>query len=116
MKKKAIILNNMHPFNEFIARRREELGLSQRDLAARVGVTHAIISRLESGQAGDFKFSTFLGLSAALNVHPMVLIRLYEGDIEASQAQTLPTDDAALAAAFREFLAPLAEQPTPPPA
>jgi transcriptional regulator with XRE-family HTH domain len=95
----------METFHAFIAQRREGLGLSQRDLARLVGVTHAVISRLESGQAADFKFSTFLGLASALQVHPMRLIRLYEGFEEEAAAPTNPSeDDEALLAAFREFL------------
>jgi DNA-binding XRE family transcriptional regulator len=34
----------------FVAWRREELGLSQRELAKRAGISHTVISRLESGQ------------------------------------------------------------------
>jgi DNA-binding XRE family transcriptional regulator len=35
---------------KFVAWRREELGLSQRELGKRAGVSHTVISRLESGQ------------------------------------------------------------------
>lgn len=111
-----IILNNMHTFQAFIAQRREELGLSQRDLARLVGITHAVISRLESGQATDFKFSTFLGLAAALQVHPMLLIRLYEGAEETVTPAEPSEDDEALVAAFREFLAQRRARYAPPPA
>jgi transcriptional regulator with XRE-family HTH domain len=99
-----IILNSMQSFGVYIARRREELGLSQRDLAKQVGVTHAVISRIESGQAGDFRFSTFLGLSAALQVHPMHLIRLYEGETDPTPESVHTGDDEALVEAFRAFL------------
>jgi transcriptional regulator with XRE-family HTH domain len=82
MNKTALPLNNLKTFSGFISSRRDELGLSQRELAKQIGVTHAVISRLENAQATDFKFTTFLGLAAALSVHPMVLIRLYEsGDL-----------------------------------
>jgi DNA-binding XRE family transcriptional regulator len=35
---------------KFVAWRREELGLSQRELAKRAGISHTVVSRLESGQ------------------------------------------------------------------
>jgi transcriptional regulator with XRE-family HTH domain len=94
----------MHTFHEFIAQRREALGLSQRDLATLVGVTHAVISRIESGLATDFKFTTFLGLSTALQIHPMVLIRLYEGETSTHPIEQAD-DDEVLVNAFRDFLA-----------
>jgi transcriptional regulator with XRE-family HTH domain len=69
------------PLSQFIAHRRAELKLSQRQLARRVGVTHAVISRLESGQSADLRFTTYLSLSAALQVHPMLLVEVYEGKL-----------------------------------
>jgi DNA-binding XRE family transcriptional regulator len=35
---------------KFVSWRREELGLSQRELAKRAGISHTVVSRLESGQ------------------------------------------------------------------
>jgi DNA-binding XRE family transcriptional regulator len=38
------------PIGRLVASRREELGLSQRELGKRAGISHTVISRLESGQ------------------------------------------------------------------
>jgi ribosome-binding protein aMBF1 (putative translation factor) len=38
------------PIGKLVASRREELGLSQRELGKRAGISHTVISRLESGQ------------------------------------------------------------------
>ena len=40
----------VHQLGELLRRRREDLGLSLRDVAERVGVGHAAIARVESGR------------------------------------------------------------------
>lgn len=76
------IVTAMETFGNFIARRREWLGLSQRALAKKVGVSHATISKIESGLAVDIKYNTFIGLAEALRVHPMQLISAHKGKID----------------------------------
>ena len=98
-------ITKMEHFGDFIAQRREEIGLSQRELADKAGVTHAVISRIESGQSTEFKFSTFLGMSKALKLHPMELIAVYEGKPFPETAKPTPeAQDEAILEAFREFL------------
>jgi ribosome-binding protein aMBF1 (putative translation factor) len=51
-----------------LAARREELGLSQTQVAARMGTSQSSVARLESGEA-DARLSTIERFSAALGVH-----------------------------------------------
>lgn len=46
---------------------RENLGMSQEELAQKSGVARTIISRIENNQASDVKLSTLLSLANALN-------------------------------------------------
>lgn len=50
-----------------LRRRRKALGLSQSELADRIGVRQATISRLESG-GGDARVSTLMDAAAALGL------------------------------------------------
>lgn len=50
-----------------LAERREELGLSQTQVAARMGTSQSSVARLESGEA-DARLSTIERFSAALGV------------------------------------------------
>ncbi len=51
--------------------RREELRLSQRELATRAGISHSVISRIESGEnAASLK--TLERIAAALNMQLLV--------------------------------------------
>jgi ribosome-binding protein aMBF1 (putative translation factor) len=50
-----------------LAKRREELGLSQTQVAARMGTSQSSVARLESGEA-DARLSTIERFSAALGV------------------------------------------------
>jgi ribosome-binding protein aMBF1 (putative translation factor) len=38
------------PIAKLVASRREELGLSQRELAKRAGISHTVVSRIEQGE------------------------------------------------------------------
>jgi transcriptional regulator with XRE-family HTH domain len=52
---------------------REEALLSQRELAAKAGVSHATIARLETSAEREPQFRTIRKLSEALNVEPNAL-------------------------------------------
>jgi DNA-binding XRE family transcriptional regulator len=54
---------------------RESQGLSQAQLAARVGVTRSAIAQLESAQAGNIDLRTLVRIAAALGAHLDVSIR-----------------------------------------
>jgi transcriptional regulator with XRE-family HTH domain len=49
-----------------LARRRQEQGLSQTEVAARMGTSQSAVARLESG-AGDLRLSTLQRYAAALD-------------------------------------------------
>ena len=62
---------------------REEAGLTQRDLAQRMGITQSLIGRLETGER-NFAVTELLSLCEALKSDPHVLLqkivqRLAEG-------------------------------------
>jgi transcriptional regulator with XRE-family HTH domain len=60
----------MRPYREFaklILIRRTELGLNQEALAKRMGTSHSVISRLESGRH-NFSMTTLRRLAEALDV------------------------------------------------
>src|SRR5690348_11418176 len=57
-----------------LRRRREELGLSQRALAARAGTSPGTVGRLEQGRARAPHLATIRRLAAALGVAPERLV------------------------------------------
>ena len=54
---------------------REEQGLSQRDLARRLGVSQPVIARIEAGTAQNLQLRTLLKIAAALNGQVDITIR-----------------------------------------
>ena len=67
-----------------VARVREGMGLSMADLAGRVGVSQAQISRLENGKQG-FRSSTLAKIAESLGIPPFYLL-MNEGEWETYQA------------------------------
>ena len=57
-----------------IAKRREQLGLSQEELAKKVGVSKASISRWESGDISNMRRDRISKLAEALRVSPLSLL------------------------------------------
>ena len=57
-----------------IARRREELGMTQEELAKAVGVNKASISRWESGDISNMRRDRIMSLANALRVSPLALL------------------------------------------
>lgn len=60
--------------NNLIKSRREELGLSQVDLAEKIGVNVSTISRWESGDIENMKRDKIAKLAQALNISPAVIM------------------------------------------
>jgi ribosome-binding protein aMBF1 (putative translation factor) len=64
-------LEEQAPFEEFarlVIRKRMQLGLTQEEIAKRMGTSHSVISRLESGQH-SMSFKTMRKLAQALETH-----------------------------------------------
>jgi ribosome-binding protein aMBF1 (putative translation factor) len=64
-------LEEQLPYEQFarlVIRKRMQLGLTQEQLAERMGTSHSVISRLESGQH-RFNFTTMRKLAKALDTH-----------------------------------------------
>lgn len=66
--------DTMEDIKDFIKRRREELGLTQKDIAAAVGVSEATVSRWESGDIGDMKRSRIAALARILQTSPNIIM------------------------------------------
>jgi transcriptional regulator with XRE-family HTH domain len=58
--------------------RRQELGLSQQEVAFRAGISIGIVHRLETGRTTDPHFSTLEGLAKALSINVEDLVRKEE--------------------------------------
>lgn len=82
--------------NEVIRVRRTELGLTQKELAERVGVTEATVSRWESGDIKSMKRSNIAALSSILKVPPAVLMDWESYDAELVERKRLTDDFVAL--------------------
>jgi ribosome-binding protein aMBF1 (putative translation factor) len=64
-------LEEQQPYEQFarlVIRKRMQLGLTQQELAKRMGTSHSVVSRLESGQH-RFGFATMRKLAEALDTH-----------------------------------------------
>jgi ribosome-binding protein aMBF1 (putative translation factor) len=64
-------LEEQLPYEKFarlVIRKRMQLGLTQEQLAERMGTSHSVISRVESGQH-RFSFATMRKLAKALDTH-----------------------------------------------
>lgn len=59
------------PVGRILAAARERLGLSQAELARRLGVSGANLSRIEHG--ADLRVSTLLDVARALQLEPMLV-------------------------------------------
>jgi len=70
---------------QLLKARREELGLTQEEVALRAGVSPSLVAKLEQGRQDiwDMKVSNFVGLARALQLDPIHLRQLFS-DVEQS--------------------------------
>lgn len=72
MPQKRPVVDSREPaaLGNFVRAQRERLGLSQRDLATRIGVTNGYISRIEKGDYQNVSQRILRQLADSLNVEP----------------------------------------------
>lgn len=58
-----------------LAALRDKLGITQRELAARMGVTQPAIAKLESGRAKNLELRTLCRWATALGSHLEIIVR-----------------------------------------
>lgn len=73
-------------FGKRVFRRRKELGIRQKELAAKINISNNHLSNIENGKAAP-SFFTFLDICSALNVNPSYLIdgSVYSVDSEIAE-------------------------------
>ncbi len=59
---------------KFLRQRREELNLTQREIALFVGVTESAVSRWESGEIGNMRRDRIAKLAEVLKISPLVIM------------------------------------------
>lgn len=75
--------------NEVMKFRRQELGLTQKEVAARVGVTEATVSRWESGDIKNMKRENIATLARVLDIPPAVLMDWETFDTEEAERRKI---------------------------
>ena len=95
---------------DIIKQKRIELGLTMKELANKVGVSEATISRWESGNIATMKQTKIALLAQVLGISPAVLV---SGEIpDASTTQLTPRDERQIAQDLEKMLADLDSQNT----
>jgi transcriptional regulator with XRE-family HTH domain len=84
-----------------IRQRREQLGLSQQELARRLGMTQARISEIESGARPHVNLINLRNLARTLGVSADYLIGTWDDAAEPAPATAAPAAGAAAAPARR---------------
>lgn len=90
-------LEEQEPYEQFarlVIRKRMQLGLTQQELAERMGTSHSVVSRLESGQH-RFNFATMRRLAKALDTH---LVYGFQDEAPGSKARRTPKRELVVAA------------------
>lgn len=92
-----VTLEEQRPYEQFarlVIRKRMQLGLTQEELAKRMGTSHSVISRLESGQH-RFSFATMRKLAKALDTH---LVYGFQDEAPDSKSCRTPNRELAVSA------------------
>ncbi|QEL18854.1 helix-turn-helix domain-containing protein [Limnoglobus roseus] len=76
---------------EAISALRKDLGLSQKDLAAKCGISQPMISALESGKETDLRASTLVAIAVALGVDCNHFAQFLKLPSDEAVSQPLPT-------------------------
>ena len=82
-------LEEQKPYEDFarlVIQKRMQLDLTQEELAKRMGTSHSVVSRLESGQH-RFSFATMRKLAQALDTH---LVYGFQDEAPDSQSRRTP--------------------------
>lgn len=69
-------VDSMTVLGKFLRERRQELGLSVKDVAKRSGLTESAIYMIERGERSAERFDTIEGLAEAYKVEPNEIARL----------------------------------------
>ena len=81
--------------NGYLKQRRQELGLTQNDVATHVGVSEATVSRWESGDIANMRQGRIAALAEILRIDPSVIVGMTEGSVSAAltgKERTLPAN------------------------
>ena len=87
---------------DIISRRRQELGLTMKDVATFVGVSEGTVSRWESGDIDQMKRSRIERLAECLQISPLVILG-YSVKEAASEETALTDMQMRLIAAVRKL-------------
>lgn len=79
---------NLKQFGKRVRRRRNDLGIRQKELATKINISNNHLSNIENGKAVP-GFFTFLDICSALNVSPSYLIDGSIYSIESEIAEKL---------------------------
>ena len=79
---------SLKQFGKRVRRRRNDLGIRQKELAAKINISNNHLSNIENGKAAP-SFFTFLDICSALNVNPSYLIDGSIYSIESEIAEKL---------------------------
>lgn len=75
-------MSNLQEFGLYLAKAREQRGLSQEAVRRVAGLTKQGISNLESGKNQDLKVRSLIGLAHALHITPAKLLKAYMQMVE----------------------------------
>ena len=78
--------------NELIRYKRKEMGMTMKDVADRIGVSEATVSRWESGSVGSMKRQNVAALARLFDLSPAVLMDWEEYEEENATRKMLIRD------------------------
>jgi transcriptional regulator with XRE-family HTH domain len=81
---------DLRSFGTHLRRRRKELGLTQRKLADKVGLSESEVSRIETAKVDDIEAETLYGLAKALKWDAFQMQEAYHGTWPGESKQAVP--------------------------